>query len=96
MVAATRLDCVLGSAALMRQAVAQAVHHTAHRSAFGGLLVDKPLMRNVLADLALESEAATVLGMRLAAAYDAVEADGGDAEGERALLRLAVPAAKYW
>ncbi|WP_436994686.1 acyl-CoA dehydrogenase family protein [Streptomyces sp. enrichment culture] len=101
MVAATRLDCVLGSAALMRQAVAQAVHHTAHRSAFGGPLVDKPLMRNVLADLALESEAATVLGMRLAAAYDAVEsgrpaAGGGSAESERALLRLAVPAAKYW
>ncbi|WP_256104738.1 acyl-CoA dehydrogenase family protein [Streptomyces sp. ODS05-4] len=90
MVAATRLDCVLGSAALMRQAVAQAVHHCAHRSAFGGRLVDKPLMRNVLADLALESEAATVLAMRLAAAYDA------DTDGERALLRLAVPAAKYW
>ncbi|WEH38929.1 acyl-CoA dehydrogenase family protein [Streptomyces sp. NBC_01218] len=90
MVAATRLDCVVGSAALMRQAVAQAVHHSSHRSAFGGLLVEKPLMRNVLADLALESEAATVLGMRLAAAYDA------DTEEERAFLRLAVPAAKYW
>jgi putative acyl-CoA dehydrogenase len=90
MVAATRLDCVLGSAALMRQAVAQAIHHTAYRSAFGGLLIDKPLMRNVLADLALESEAATTLGMRLAAAYDA------DTERERAFLRLAVPAAKFW
>ncbi|NWF29260.1 acyl-CoA dehydrogenase family protein [Streptomyces sp. PKU-EA00015] len=90
MVAATRLDCVLGSAALMRQAVAQAVHHATYRSAFGGLLVDKPLMRNVLADLALESEAATTLGLRLAAAYDA------DTEEERAFLRLAVPAAKYW
>ncbi|MER5312023.1 acyl-CoA dehydrogenase family protein [Streptomyces sp. NPDC002773] len=90
MVAATRLDCVLGSAALMRQAVAQAVHHCAYRSAFGGLLIDKPLMRNVLADLALDSEAATVLGMRLAAAYDA------DTPEERALLRIAVPAAKYW
>ncbi|MGX1506950.1 UNVERIFIED_CONTAM: putative acyl-CoA dehydrogenase [Streptomyces graminofaciens] len=90
MVAATRLDCVLGSAALMRQAVAQAIHHTAYRSAFGGLLIDKPLMRNVLADLALESEAATTLGMRLAAAYDA------DTEQERAFLRLAVPAAKFW
>ncbi|MEU2117228.1 acyl-CoA dehydrogenase family protein [Streptomyces sp. NPDC016459] len=97
MVAATRLDCVLGSAALMRQAVAQAVHHCAYRSAFGGLLVDKPLMRNVLADLALESEAATALAMRLAAAYDACDADGGSsAEQERALLRIAVPAAKYW
>ena len=93
MVAATRLDCVLGSAALMRQAVAQAVHHCTYREAFGGKLVDKPLMRNVLADLAVESEAATTLGMRLAAAYDA--AAGGD-ETERALLRLAVPAAKYW
>ncbi|MFH9584780.1 acyl-CoA dehydrogenase family protein [Streptomyces luteogriseus] len=90
MVSATRLDCVLGSAGLMRQAVAQAVHHCAHREAFGGKLVDKPLMRNVLADLALESEAATTLALRLAAAYD----DGG--EQERALLRIAVPAAKYW
>ncbi|MFD9318295.1 acyl-CoA dehydrogenase family protein [Streptomyces sp. NPDC060053] len=90
MVAATRLDCVLGSAGLMRQAVAQAIHHCTYREAFGGKLVDKPLMRNVLADLALESEAATVLALRLAAAYD----DGG--EQERALLRIAVPAAKYW
>ncbi|SFY49007.1 acyl-CoA dehydrogenase family protein [Streptomyces sp. F-1] len=90
MVAATRLDCALGSAGLMRQAVAQAVHHCGHREAFGGLLLDKPLMRNVLADLALESEAATALAMRLAAAYD----DGS--ERERAFLRLAVPAAKYW
>ncbi|MER6349424.1 acyl-CoA dehydrogenase family protein [Streptomyces sp. NPDC001595] len=90
MVAATRLDCVLGSAGLMRQAVAQAVHHCEHREAFGGRLLDKPLMRNVLADLALESEAATTLALRLAAAYD----DGG--EQERAFLRLAVPAAKYW
>ncbi|MEF9907352.1 acyl-CoA dehydrogenase family protein [Streptomyces sp. P9-A2] len=90
MVAATRLDCVLGSAGLMRQAVAQAVHHCAYREAFGGKLIDKPLMRNVLADLALESEAATTLALRLAAAYD----DGS--ERERALLRIAVPAAKYW
>ncbi|OXS35811.1 acyl-CoA dehydrogenase family protein [Streptomyces sp. XY006] len=90
MVAATRLDCVLGSAGLMRQAVAQAVHHCAHREAFGGRLVDKPLMRNVLADLAIESEAATTLALRLAAACD----DGG--EQERTLLRIAVPAAKYW
>ncbi|MFE9093427.1 acyl-CoA dehydrogenase family protein [Streptomyces sp. NPDC007264] len=90
MVAATRLDCVLGSTALMRQAVAQALHHCSHREAFGGRLIDKPLMRNVLADLALESEAATTLALRLAAAYD----DGS--EQERAFLRLAVPAAKYW
>ncbi|MBT2414638.1 acyl-CoA dehydrogenase family protein [Streptomyces sp. ISL-12] len=90
MVAATRLDCVLGSAGLMRQAVAQAVHHAAYREVFGAKLVDQPLMRNVLADLAVESEAATTLALRLAAAYD----DGGDAE--RAFLRIAVPAAKYW
>lgn len=90
MVAATRLDCVLGSAALMRQAVAQAVHHAAYRRAFGWVLIEKPLMRNVLADLALESEAATVLGMRLAAAYDT------DSEAERAFARIAVPVAKYW
>ncbi|MFI6038941.1 acyl-CoA dehydrogenase family protein [Streptomyces sp. NPDC051315] len=90
MVTATRLDCVLGSAGLMRAAVAQAAHHCAYREAFGGKLLDKPLMRNVLADLALETEAATTLGLRLAAAYD----DGG--EQERALLRIAVPAAKYW
>ncbi|MEU2425653.1 acyl-CoA dehydrogenase family protein [Streptomyces sp. NPDC007851] len=90
MVAATRLDCVLGSAGLMRQAVAQAVHHCTYREAFGGKLADKPLMRNVLADLAIESEAATALALRLAAAYD----DGSEAE--RALLRLALPTAKYW
>ncbi|MFJ6081279.1 acyl-CoA dehydrogenase family protein [Streptomyces sp. NPDC092369] len=90
MVTATRLDCVIGSAGLMRQAVAQAVHHCGHREVFGAKLVDQPLMRNVLADLALESEAATTLALRLAAAYD----DGG--EQERALLRIAVPAAKYW
>ncbi|MGW3740767.1 acyl-CoA dehydrogenase family protein [Streptomyces sp. NPDC005146] len=90
MVAATRVDCVLGSAALMRQAVAQAIHHCTYRSAFGGVLIEKPLMRNVLADLALESEAATVLALRLAAGYDA------DTEAERAFLRIAVPTAKYW
>ncbi|MFI7275548.1 acyl-CoA dehydrogenase family protein [Streptomyces sp. NPDC049879] len=93
MVAATRLDCVTGSAAVMRQAVAQALHHAAHRSAFGGPLIEQPLMRNVLADLALESEAATALALRLAAAYDGAAA--GSAQ-ERHLLRLALPAAKYW
>ncbi|WP_031035272.1 acyl-CoA dehydrogenase family protein [Streptomyces sp. NRRL F-5650] len=92
-VAVARLDCVLGSAGLMRQAVAQAVHHCAYREAFGAKQADQPLTRNVLADLAVESEAATALGLRLAAAHDAAEA--GD-ERERALLRLAVPAAKYW
>ncbi|MCX4528746.1 MULTISPECIES: acyl-CoA dehydrogenase family protein [unclassified Streptomyces] len=90
MVAATRLDCTIGSAAQMRQALTQAVHHAEHRSAFGAPLIEQPLMRNVLADLALESEAATVLSLRLAAAYDA------DTDQERAFLRIAVPAAKYW
>ncbi|MET3982734.1 acyl-CoA dehydrogenase family protein [Streptomyces sp. PvR034] len=90
MVAATRLDCVIGSASLIRQALTQAVHHTEHRSAFGAKLIDQPLMRNVLADLAVESEAATALTLRLAAAYDA-----GTAQ-ERAFLRIAVPTAKYW
>ncbi|WP_327233781.1 acyl-CoA dehydrogenase family protein [Streptomyces sp. NBC_01317] len=97
MVAATRLDCVVGSAALMRQSVAQAVHHATYRRAFGAELIDKPLMVNVLADLALESEAATTLALRLAAAYDTVQ--GGPEEErdrERAFLRLAVPVAKYW
>ncbi|RBM20740.1 acyl-CoA dehydrogenase family protein [Streptomyces sp. PT12] len=93
MVSATRLDCVAGSAAIMRQAVARAAHHAAGREAFGARLIDKPLMRNVLADLALESEAATALMLRLAAAADAAAA--GSAQ-ERHLLRLAVPAAKYW
>lgn len=90
MVAATRLDCAIGSAALMRQAVAQAVHHATYRSAFGGPLVDKPLMRNVLADLALESEAATTTALRLAAACDA------DTEQERHFRRLAVAVTKFW
>ena len=91
MVSMTRLDCVLGSTALMRGAVAQATHHAAHRSAFGSLLADKALMRAVLADLAIESEAATVLAMRLAASFDApVDA------GERAFRRLAVAVGKYW
>ncbi|MZD05578.1 DNA alkylation response protein [Streptomyces sp. SID5785] len=92
-VAAARLDRALGAAALMRQAVAQAVHHCTYRTASGVPLAGQPLMRNVLADLALESEAATTLVLRLAAAHD--RADAGD-ERERALLRLAVPAAKYW
>ncbi|PNE38388.1 acyl-CoA dehydrogenase family protein [Streptomyces noursei] len=90
MVAATRLDCVTASAAVMRQAAAQALHHTAYRAAFGRKLADQPLMRNVLADLALESEAATTVALRLAAAYDS------GTERDRAFLRLAVPAAKYW
>ncbi len=87
MVQHTRLDCVMGSAALMRQALEQAVHHARHRRAFGKALIDQPLMRNVLADLALESEAATLLLMRIARAFD---------EGDRELARLAVAAGKYW
>ncbi|MEV4440732.1 acyl-CoA dehydrogenase family protein [Streptomyces sp. NPDC049577] len=93
MVNMTRLDCVLGSAAGMRAGLRQALHHAAHRRAFGAELVDQPLMRNVLADLAVESEAATVLAMRLAAALDRSEA--GDA-AESALRRLALAAGKYW
>ncbi|WP_149562491.1 acyl-CoA dehydrogenase family protein [Streptomyces cacaoi] len=96
MVAATRLDCVTGSAALMRQAVAQATHHAAHRSVFGRELIEQPLMRNVLADLALESEAATALALRLATAYDSAAGTGEQAAQDRAFLRLALPAAKYW
>ncbi|HEY0890984.1 MAG TPA: acyl-CoA dehydrogenase family protein [Nocardioides sp.] len=91
MVAATRLDCVLGSASLMRRAVAEASWHVAHRSAFGGLLADKPLMQNVIADLHLESEAATALALRLAAAVDA-----SDDAHESALRRIALPLAKFW
>jgi putative acyl-CoA dehydrogenase len=87
MVAHTRLDCVIGSAGGMRAAVAQATWHTAHRSAFGKLLADQPLMRNVLADLCLESEAATVLAMRLARAYD---------EGDTRFKRLGTAIGKYW
>ena len=93
MVAHTRLDCVLGASATMRQATAQALHHAAHRSAFGSTLVDQPLMRVVLADLAVESEAATVTAMRLARAFD--EAARGDEDAD-ALRRIATAVAKYW
>ncbi|MCQ8769606.1 acyl-CoA dehydrogenase family protein [Streptomyces telluris] len=93
MVNMTRLDCVIGSAAGMRAGLRQALHHAAHRKAFGAELIDQPLMRNVLADLAVESEAATVLAMRLAAALDRSEA--GDA-AESALRRLGLAAGKYW
>ncbi|HEY5988704.1 MAG TPA: acyl-CoA dehydrogenase family protein, partial [Streptosporangiaceae bacterium] len=93
MVSATRLDCVIGSAAGMRAATVAAVHHSTHRQAFGKELIAQPLMTSVLADLALESQAATMVAMRLAGAAD--RAVRGDA-GEAALLRLALPAAKYW
>ncbi len=87
----TRLDCAIGSAGIMRQAAAQAVHHAMHRSAFQRKLADQPLMTNVLADLALEAEAAMVLALRLARAYD-----HQDDPAETAFRRLVTPAAKYW
>src|SRR5881296_77424 len=91
MVNHTRLDCVIGSASLMRQAVAQATHHTAHRSAFGKMLSEQPLMVNVLADLAVESEATTILMMRLAGAFDRA-ADPAEAH----FRRIGVAIAKFW
>jgi putative acyl-CoA dehydrogenase len=87
MVVHTRLDCVLGSTGLMRRAVAEATHHAAHRSAFGRPLAELPLMQNVLADLCLDAEAATVTAMRLARAFD---------ESDHAFRRLATAVAKYW
>lgn len=87
----TRLDCVIGSAALMRQALVQAIHHARHRHAFGQALIAQPLMRNVLADLALESEAATLLMMQLAAAFDR-----SDDPVARGWQRVLLPAAKFW
>jgi putative acyl-CoA dehydrogenase len=87
MVHHTRLDCMMGAASLMRAALVQAVHHARHRRAFGKPLIDQPLMRNVLADLAIESEAATLLLMRVARAFD---------ENDRAFARIAVAAGKYW
>ncbi|AIY03442.1 putative acyl-CoA dehydrogenase [Arthrobacter sp. PAMC 25486] len=91
MVGQTRLDCILGTAAGMRQSVAEALWHARHRSAFGAHLIDQPAMTNVLADLALESEAATVVSMRLSRAFDN---DAGPSE--RAFRRLATAVTKYW
>ena len=93
MVGHTRLDCVLGATSTVRQATAQALHHAAHRSAFGKVLVDQPLMRVVLADLAVESEAGTLTALRLARAFD--DAARGD-EGADAFRRVACAVAKYW
>ena len=87
MVVHTRLDCVLGSTALMRRAIAEATHHAAHRSAFGRMLSEQPLHQNVLADLCLDSEAATATALRLARAVD---------ERDRPFRRLATAVAKYW
>ncbi|CAG4882434.1 isovaleryl CoA dehydrogenase [Georgfuchsia toluolica] len=92
MAAHTRLDCVLGSAALMRQALVQAIHHARQRAAFGRSLIEQPLMQAVLIDLALESEAATRLALRLASACERAAHD----PLERALWRIVTPAAKFW
>jgi putative acyl-CoA dehydrogenase len=86
----TRLDCCTGSAGLMRQAVTQALHHARHRKAFGSWLIDQPLMRSVLADLVLESEAATALSLRLARAFDSEQ------PAEVTLRRALTSAAKFW
>ena len=93
MVNLTRLDCTLGSATSMRQGLTHAIHHVQHRKAFGDYLLDAPLMRNVLADLAVEAEAATIVAMRMAGATDA--AVRGD-EREALLRRIGLAAAKYW
>ncbi|MFE2021548.1 acyl-CoA dehydrogenase family protein [Streptomyces sp. NPDC059499] len=93
MVTMTRLDCILGSASGTRAALAQAAHHVRYRSVFGTKLIDQPLMRNVIADLGIESEAATTLALRIAGATD--RAQRGDA-GERVFLRLATAVGKYW
>lgn len=87
----TRLDCVIGSAGIMRAALTHALHHARGRSAFGRKLAEQPLMQNVLADLALESEAATAFALRLARCFD----NPGDA-GEALLARILTPAGKYW
>lgn len=92
MVALTRLDCMIGSAGIMRQALVQALHHAGQRRVFGRLLIDQPLMRNVLADLALEAEAATALTMRVARAIDGAGRD----DHEAALARIATAIGKYW
>jgi putative acyl-CoA dehydrogenase len=93
MVNHTRLDCATGSTTGMRAGVAQAIHHASHRSTFGRVLIEQPLMQNVLADLAVESEAATIASMRLARAYD--EAIAGD-DRAQAFKRLANAVLKYW
>lgn len=92
MVNHTRLDCVISSAAIIRQATVQAINHAMHREAFGKRLIDQPAMRNVLADLSVESEAATLLAMRLARAFD----DGDRDPKARKLARIMTPVSKYW
>ena len=92
MVALTRQDCMIGSSGVMRQALVQAIHHARHRKAFGKLLIDQPLMRNVLADLALESEASMALTLRVARAVDRSPHDAAEA----AFARIATAIGKYW
>ncbi|MFC3150695.1 isovaleryl-CoA dehydrogenase [Litoribrevibacter euphylliae] len=92
MVALTRFDCMVGSSAGMRQAVSQIIHHAQHRSVFGNTLIEQPLMQNVLADLALESEAAMSLSFRMAKALDNMAND----EHEALLLRIGTAVGKYW
>ncbi len=94
--AITRLDCALGTAGLMRGALSLALHHCAQREAFGKRLIEQPMMRNVLADLSLESEAATVLALRLAAAVDRSEHADTNSEHEQVMRRLLTPIAKFW
>jgi putative acyl-CoA dehydrogenase len=101
MVGHTRLDCVIGGAAGMRAGVVNATWHAMHRSTFGKLLIDQPLMRNVLADLCIESEAATALALRLARAYDEAGAESAAASSEELsdahlFKRLATAVGKYW
>ena len=93
MVNLTRLDCTLGSATSMRSGLTRAIHHAQHRKAFGAYLIDQPLMRNVLADLAVEAEAATIVAMRMAGATDgAVRGD----ERRRCCAASGWPPSKYW
>lgn len=91
----TRLNCVIGSAAIIRQALVQAIAYTRQREAFGRVLIEQPLMQTVLADMALESEAALAIAMRLALAYER-EASGQSTPVERAYKRILTPAAKFW
>ena len=91
MVHHTRLDCAMAAVGLMRQALTQAVHHAQHRSVFGRVLIEQPLMQNVLADMAIEWEASLRMGFRVAQAYD--QSDDPDEAG---LARLTVAVAKYW
>jgi putative acyl-CoA dehydrogenase len=94
MVNHTRLDCALGATAILRRGTVEAVHHAVHRRAFGGPLADKPLMRNVLADLAVEAEAATISSIWLAGLFEAADAQADPRA--TALRRVATPVLKYW